>query len=87
MKHGHKEHHSRTLCLRSLNNPDETASTKNVTLSGHGFHWDCAHVLQHVDSSHKRIFLDSLHISLKTTTTNDKTANVPAIHHNVLKHE
>ena len=41
----------------------------------------------HVNSYHKRIFSESLHINLKANTMNDKSTNFPAIYYNVLNHE
>jgi len=58
---------------------------KHAAQSSHSFNWDYAHVLHHVNSYHKRIFLESLYINLKTNTLNDKSANFPAIYYNVFK--
>jgi len=82
-----KEHHRDTLTRNILKNPEKTALTKHAAQSGHAFNWDYAHVLHHVNSYHKRIFLESLYINLKTNTVNDKSASFPAIYYNVLKHE
>ena len=54
---------------------------------GHAFNWDYAHVLHRVNNYHKRIFLESLYIILKTNTVNDESATFPPIYYNVLKHE
>jgi len=82
-----KEHHRDTLPRNILKNPEKTALTKHAAQSGHAFNWDYGHVLHYVNSYHKRIFLESLYITLKTNTVNDKSANFPAIYYNVLKHE
>ena len=82
-----KEHHRDTLPRNILKNPEKTALTKHATQSGHAFNWDYPQVLHHVNNYHKRIFLESLYIDLKTNTVNDKSANFPAIYYNVLKHE
>jgi len=65
----------------------KTALTKHAAQCGHAFNWDYAHVIHHVNSYHKRIFLECLYLNLKTNTVNDKSANFPAIHYDVLKHE
>jgi len=70
-----------------LKTQKKTALTKHATQSGHAFNWDYPQVLHHVNNYHKRIFLESLYIDLKTNTVNDKSANFPAIYYNVLKHE
>jgi len=70
-----------------LRTQKKIALTKHAAQSGHAFNWDCAHVLHHVNSFHKSIFLESFYINLKTNTVNDKSANFPAIYYNVLKHE
>jgi len=70
-----------------LYQPEKTALAKHAAPSGHAFNWDYAHVLHRVNNCHKRIFLESLYINLKTNTVNDKSANFPAIYYNVLKHE
>jgi len=75
-----------TLPQNILKNTEKPALTKHPAQSCHGFDWDCSHVLHHINSYHKRIFLESLYINLKTTTINDKSANFLAIYHNVLKH-
>jgi len=82
-----KEHHRDTLPRNILKNPEKTALIKHAAQSGHAFNWDYAHVLHHVNSYHKRTFLESLYINLKTNTVNDKSANFPAIYYNVSKHE
>ena len=48
--------------------------------------WDYTHVLYHINSCHKCIFLD-LYINLKTKTMNDKSANFQVTYHIILKHE
>jgi len=75
-----KEHHRDTLPRNIPKIPDKTELTKHPAQSGHAFNWDYAHVLHHVNSYHKRIFLESLHYYLKTNTVNDKSANFPAIY-------
>jgi len=70
-----------------LKNPEKTALTKHAAQSGHAFSWDYAHVLHRVNNYHKRIFLESLYIHLKTNTVNDKSSNLSGIYYNVLKHE
>jgi len=78
-----KEHHRYTLPKNILKNPEKTALTKHAAQSGHVFNWDCAHVLHHVNTCHKCIFLETLHISLKTNAMTDKITNFPAIYHNI----
>jgi len=63
-----KEHHRDALPRNILKNPEKTALTKRAAQSCHAFNWDYAHVLHHVNNYHKRIFLESLYINLKTNT-------------------
>ena len=64
-----------------------SALTKHAAQSGHVFNWDYAYVLHRVNNYHKRIFLESLYINLKTNTVNDKSANFPATYYKFLKHD
>jgi len=59
------------LPRNTLKNPEKTALTKHAAQSGHAFNWNYAHVLHRVNNYHKRIFLESLYINLKTNTVND----------------
>jgi len=82
-----KEHHRDASPRNILKNPEKTALTKHAVQIGHAFNWDYVHVLHHVNNYHKRIFLESLYVNLKTDIENYKSANFPAIYYNVLKHE
>jgi len=54
-----KEDQRDTLSKNILKNREKTALTKHAVQSGNGFIWDHAHALHHVNSYHKRIFLES----------------------------
>jgi len=53
-----KVYNKDTLRKNILKNPDKTALIKHAAQSGHGFDWDYAHVLHHVNSYHKHILLN-----------------------------
>jgi len=82
-----KEHNRDTLPKNILKIPEKVALTKHAPKVAMDFDWDCAHILHHVNSNHKRIFIESLYINLNTNTMNGKSANFQANYPNFLKHE
>jgi len=61
---------------------EKTALAKHAARSGHGFDWGCAtfYIMQIATIS---AFFKN-HFNLKTNIMNNKSANFPAVYHNVL---